>query len=71
MKHRIKVVVDKDATSDGETARAWLQYDTDSEKTVKECRRAFARQLGLQRPDELELFIEGKLLAGRHLCNVH
>lgn len=71
MKHRIKVVVDKDATPDGETARAWLQYDTDSENTIKECRRAFARQLGLQRPDELELFIEGKLLARRHLYNVH
>lgn len=65
MKHRIKVVVDKDATSDGETAKAWLQYDTDSEKTIKECRRAFAKQLGLAKPDELELFIEGRALLKR------
>lgn len=60
MKHRIKAVVDKNATSDGESARAWLQYDTQSEKTIKDCRRAFAKQLGLRHPDELELFIEGE-----------
>lgn len=60
MKHRIRVVVDQDASLDGQSVKAWLQYDTKTEKTITECRRAFAKQLGLPNADELELIIEGK-----------
>lgn len=66
MKHRIRVVVDIDVSPDGQPAKAWLQYDTKTEKTVKECRRAFAKQLGLRNPDELELVIEGEEVC--YLC---
>lgn len=60
MKHRIKVVLDANVASGGQPVRAWLQYDTETEKTIKECRKAFAKQLGLNDADALELAIEGE-----------
>jgi hypothetical protein len=59
MKQRIKVVADQNVTEDGQPARAWLQYDPEAATTVKECKRAFAQQLGLANPDELELYVDG------------
>lgn len=62
MKQRIKVVLGSDAALDGQAVRAWLQYDTKTEKTIKECRRTFAKQLGLHDADTVELIIEGESL---------
>lgn len=59
MKCRIKVVADKSVSPDGQLTRAWLQYDTETEKTIKECRRAFAKQLGLPNPDGIVISIDG------------